>query len=69
MAVLSGCTIPWIGQMLLGQKTKGIVMMIVTIISVFLVVGLFLWPVAAVDAYLIGKKLREVKTVGQWEFF
>lgn len=69
MAVLSGCTVPWIGQMLMGQKTKGIVMMLVTVVSVFAIVGIFLWPVAAVDAYKIGKKLKEGKAVGEWEFF
>jgi hypothetical protein len=69
MAVLSGCTVPWLGQILLGQKTKGIVMMIVTVLSALLMVGIFLWPVAAVDAYLVGKKLREGKPVREWEFF
>jgi hypothetical protein len=69
MAILSGCTIPWLGQILLGQKKKGIVMMIVTVVAACLIVGIFLWPVAALDAYFIGKKLKEGKTVREWEFF
>jgi|GEM_PF-2629920 len=69
MALLSGCCIFWLGQILMGQTTKGIVMLLVTILSIPVGLGIVLWPIAAIDAYLIGKKLKEGKPVKQWEFF
>lgn len=50
--------------MMLGQVGKGLI---------FLLVG-FLLPlvtnvIAGIDAYQIARKLKDGKTVGQWEFF
>jgi len=72
MALLSGCCLAFLGQLILGQKTKGIVMMIVSAFICVLTLGvgiLILYPVAAIDAYLIAKKLKNGQAVGQWEFF
>lgn len=69
MALLSGCCLAWLGQIILGQTTKGLVMLAISITLCFLAVGIFFWPIAAVDAYLIAKKLKEGKPVKQWEFF
>ncbi len=80
IALLSGCCItPWIGQIALGQTIKGFVLIAGTVALIFFGYGNFLinfympiwiiWLVAAVDAYLIAKKLKEGKQVKQWEFF
>jgi hypothetical protein len=69
MALLSGCCIAWLGQILMGQTTKGLVMLAVSISLALLGVGLLFWPIAAVDAFLIAKKLKDGKLVKQWEFF
>lgn len=72
MGVLSGCCIVGLGQILLGQTIKGIVMLLVGMVLTVLTSGvsaLIIWPAGAIDAYLIAKKLKEGKTVGQWEFF
>jgi len=63
-AILGLCCIPGLSQMMLGQVGKGLI---------FLLVG-FLLPlvtnvIAGIDAYQIARKLKDGKTVGQWEFF
>jgi hypothetical protein len=69
MGVLS-LVVPWLGQIIMGQTLKGVVMLAVTFVLFFAYCfGLLLFPVAAVDAYLIAKKLREGRPVKQWEFF
>ena len=72
MGVLSGCCIAGLGQILMGQTTKGIAIMIGSIVFSIVTMGfgiLITWPAGGVDAYLIAKKLKEGKSVGQWEFF
>jgi TM2 domain-containing membrane protein YozV len=78
MAVVS-FFIPWLGQILIGQVAKGIVMILMTPILVVLFVivtlgmGLIVLPfislVAVIDAYLLAKKLKEGQAIGNWEFF
>ncbi|MGO8748919.1 MAG: hypothetical protein ACLQNE_23385 [Thermoguttaceae bacterium] len=72
MACLLSLVIVGLGQMLLGQTIKGVVMLIAAMVLGVLTVGLAIvvvWPVSAIDAYMIAKKLREGKSVGEWEFF
>ncbi|MCC5875306.1 MAG: hypothetical protein JJU11_03705 [Candidatus Sumerlaeia bacterium] len=72
MAVLSGCCIAGLGQMLLGQLGKGFAFLGAAIVLGVLTGGLsFLatGPAFAIDAYLIAKKLKEGKSVGKWECF
>jgi len=78
MAVLS-FFIPWLGQILIGQVTKGIVMLLVTpvLFALFVIatlgMGLVVLPfvglIAVIDAYLLAKKLRDGQAIGDWEFF
>jgi TM2 domain-containing membrane protein YozV len=78
MAVLS-FFIPWLGQLVLGQTAKGIVMFLLTpiLFAIFVIatlgMGLIVLPfvdlIAAVDAYLLAKKLKEGRAIGNWEFF
>ncbi len=72
MAFLSGCCITGLGQIILGQTVKGIVMLIVSAIFIFATAGfgaLITVPLIGIDAYMIAKKLQEGKSVEEWEFF
>ena len=72
MGILSGCCIAGLGQILLGQTVKGIVLLLASIAFAVLTMGMsvfVMWPAMGIDAYLIAKKLKEGNTVGQWEFF
>ncbi len=64
--------IPGVGQIINNQLGKGILCIILFIISVFIpyLVGVFtVGLLILIDAYLIGKKQYEGKVVGDWEIF
>jgi TM2 domain-containing membrane protein YozV len=72
MALLSGCLIAGLGQMVLGQVKKGITVLILTVLVAIMTAGigaLIMYPLMALDAYSITKKLKEGKSVGEWEWF
>ena len=72
MAFLSGCCIAGLGQMILGQTLKGVMIFIGSVVLAVATGGLsilFTWPLGGVDAYLIAKKLKDGKAVGEWECF
>jgi TM2 domain-containing membrane protein YozV len=77
LAALVSFLITGVGQMLNRQFVKGIVMLAVSffmwIIGVILILPLLfvfvIWVVSIVDAYLIAQKIRNGKTVGEWEMF
>lgn len=81
IAALLSVVIPGLGQIIAGQTTKGIVVLIVSLFAfTVLFVGgvIIIFPcclipfvpiVPALDAFLIAKKLQEGKSVGEWEFF
>jgi TM2 domain-containing membrane protein YozV len=52
------------GQIYLGQVTKGIVIIVVS----FFTCGIG-WILGTIDAYLIAQRLKEGKSVDEWEFF
>jgi TM2 domain-containing membrane protein YozV/rRNA maturation protein Nop10 len=61
-----------LGQMILGQTMKGFAIILGTIVLAVLTHGvsaLITWIASSMDAYLIAKKLKAGKSVGQWEFF
>jgi hypothetical protein len=68
LAALLSFLIVGLGQIVLGQTIKGIVMLVVVIFT-FGFGMLLIWPVAIIDAYLIAQKLRRGQSVGEWEFF
>lgn len=71
MALLS-FIITGLGQMILGQIKKGAVMLIGSIALGIFTVGFSFFittPIAIIDAFLIAKKMKEGKEVGEWEFF
>lgn len=72
MAFFSGCCIAGLGQIVLGQAIKGIVCLLGAMVLAVLTAGvsvLITWPALAIDAYMVAKKLKSGRPVGQWEFF
>lgn len=72
MALLSGCFIAGTGQIIMGQATKGLAILFGGIVLSVITAGIALpvvWIVAGVDAYMIARKLKSGRPVGQWEFF
>lgn len=72
MAFLSGCCIAGLGQIILGQTTKGIVFLLANIVLAVVTAGiaaLFTWPLMGIDAYLVAKKLKNGQPVTEWESF
>ena len=63
---------PGISHILLGQKAKGIVLMIASSLISFLSAGslaiLVIIP-SVIDAFCVGKALANGKPVGKWELF
>ena len=71
MAILS-FLIPGLGQIILGQTVKGIVLFAVYLGAGFVTACIGSLPVlvvAIIDAYQIAVKLRNGQPVKQWEFF
>lgn len=72
MAVLSGCCIAGLGQMVLGQVGKEILILLGSV-GLAIVTGgvsaLVTWPLGGLDAYLVARKLRNGDAVTDWETF
>ena len=70
MAILSA-VVPGLGQMILGQTVKGIVLCVlgVGLGATTCIGGLAVSVVAIIDAYQIGVKLQNGQPVRQWDFF
>ncbi|MGE6487467.1 double zinc ribbon domain-containing protein [Paenisporosarcina sp. NPDC076898] len=71
MALLS-FLISGLGQIILGQTAKGITILVVSLIIGVITFGFSSFitvPISVIDAYLIAKKKKEGKVVGEWEFF
>lgn len=69
VAALSVIPFPWLGQIFLGQTTKGFTMLIVTYLLSYFWIGILLVPVSVVDAYRLAKVLRDGGSIGPWDFF
>lgn len=67
LAALASLIIPGLGQLLAGQGAKGVVLLIVGMLSCGM--GGLLNLVAAVDAYLIAQRKRRGESVQDWQFF
>jgi hypothetical protein len=72
MALLGLCIVAGIPQIVLGQKTKGWVCLLVGIAITVPAGGLpmlILLPLNAIDAYLVAKKIKQGLPVTEWECF
>lgn len=62
--------IPGLGQMILGQVSKGLLILGIIILSLGTVVVPLIVNVAGIiDAYMVGSKLRRTGSVASWELF
>lgn len=64
--------IPGLGQMIMGQVKKGLVLLAISLflgLVTFGIIGFILMIVATVDAVKIAKKLQAGRAVEEWEFF
>jgi TM2 domain-containing membrane protein YozV len=68
LAVLN-ILLPGAAQLVYGQVAKGIVICIATYALLAFGIGVILYFVAIVDAYMVGNCLKNGKPVGQWQFF
>jgi predicted Zn finger-like uncharacterized protein len=72
VALLSGCCFAGLGQMVLGQAVKGIVLLLANIVLAVVTMGistLISFPLLGLDAYLVARKLQSGQPVTQWESF
>ena len=72
MGLLSGCCITGLGQIILGQTLKGVVILLGAVVFGVITGGLgafIVLPLVGIDAYLIAKKLEAGQSVEEWEFF
>jgi hypothetical protein len=68
--LLGFCCLPGLAQMMLGQVVKGLVLFLISLVLWPTIVGgLAVNVFSGIDAYQIAQKLKDGKTVGQWEFF
>lgn len=68
-AVLSFILFGGVGQIYLGQTTKGIVLIVASVVLAPVCIGVIVWIVGIIDAYQIGMRLKNGQAVGEWEFF
>jgi hypothetical protein len=71
-ALASSCCVAGLGQILVGQIGKGLVLMLVCVVVAFVTGGtgvVIMWPLMGIDAYMVAKRQVEGKPVGPWEFF
>lgn len=66
VAIVLSAIFPGAGQIMLGQTTKGIVILAVSFVS-FCICGIFN-VAAAIDAYAVAMAKKK-RAVGEWEFF
>lgn len=65
-AIILSLFLPGIGQLMLGQTTKGIVLLAVTLFTCW---GLGFLPIlTAIDAYFVAMASKD-RPLGDWEFF
>lgn len=75
MACVLSVLLVGLGQIVLGQTSKGVAMLTGTFVFVLLTCGWgaifapFIWLFSGVDAFKIATKLKNGHSVRQWEFF
>lgn len=72
MGLLSGLCIAGLGQMVMGQVTKGVVFLLGAMTLGVITFGasiIVTWPAMGIDAYMVAKKLQRGEPVTEWECF
>jgi len=57
------------GQIYLGQTTKGIVIIVLSVVLSCIGIGVIVWILGIIDAYQIATMLKNGQAVGEWQFF
>ncbi len=57
------------GQIYLGQTTKGIVLIVATLLLSCVGIGFIIWILGIIDAYQLGTMLKAGQPIGEWQFF
>jgi TM2 domain-containing membrane protein YozV len=68
-ALLSFLLFGGVGQIYLGQTKKGIILIVASILLSCIAVGVVVWIVGVVDAYIIADKLQKGQSVGDMQWF
>jgi TM2 domain-containing membrane protein YozV len=71
-AALCSLIVAGLGQTLLGQVAKGVVILLIGVVRGALIVGVgavIIWIIASFDAYQIAKKLNSGVLVRTWGWF
>jgi hypothetical protein len=61
--------IPGLSQILMGQTTKGIVLLVGSYVLLFIGIGALVWIGSVVDGFMVGQVLQSGRPVGEWQFF
>jgi hypothetical protein len=71
VAVLNLIVAGGVGYIIMGQKTKGIVAIVIWLVGLVLcgIPSMIVSLVGAIDGYLQAQQLQQGKPVGQWTFF
>ena len=57
------------GQIYLGQGKKGVIIIVVTFLTLCFGLGFILWLLGVIDAVLIARRLKAGETVDEMRFF
>jgi len=68
-ALLSFLLLGGVGQIYLGQTTKGIVILVAALLLSCVGIGVVVWIIGIIDAYQIATMLKNGQAVGDWQFF
>ena len=72
VALLSVCCLSGIGHLVIGQVAKGALIFAGSFVLGMVTGSISLWitwPLAAIDSYLLAKKLKDGKPIEKWEWF
>ena len=61
--------IPGLSQIMMGQTTKGIVLLAASYVLIFIGIGALVWIASVVDGFMVGQVLQSGRPVGEWQFF
>jgi TM2 domain-containing membrane protein YozV len=57
------------GQIYLGQQKKGIILIVATALLSCIGVGVVVWIVGVIDAYMLADKLQKGESIGDMQWF
>ena len=70
-AALASLVLPGVGQLLVGQTAKGVLLIFGAIALMFFSCGvsILFHPIFAVDAFMLAEKQSDGQPIGEWDFF